>query len=99
MKKIVSILFLFLFFSSCINDDLVSCIEVSSQEVKVNELITFTSCTDDADFYEWDFDDGEYSNDKNTTHSYTVSGEYIVNLYVENDFTSDVQSLTIKVNP
>lgn len=99
MKNILFIFAVILLFYSCKESDLTACIEVSTQQVKVNEPIEFNSCTQNADFYEWDFDNGDYSNDKNTSYTYIEAGEYVVNHYVENDFSSDYKSIKITVEP
>ncbi|HPF92961.1 MAG TPA: PKD domain-containing protein, partial [Tenuifilaceae bacterium] len=53
---------------------------VSSPIVGVNETVTFTNSSEDADHYEWFFGDGATSTLANPTHSYSQEGAYIVTL-------------------
>jgi len=85
--------------SGCREEDIKACIEVSDVEVRVNEVIYFSSCTEDASFYEWNLDDDFFSNDRHVNHVYSKAGTYEVTLYVESDFSSDEEKIFITVNP
>ncbi len=50
-----------------------------------DEIVTFTSNSNLASSYLWDFGDGFSSNDENPTHSYNVPGDYVVILTVESE--------------
>jgi hypothetical protein len=47
--------------------------------------VDFTATVTDADSYAWDFGDGETSTELNPSHTYTVSGNYNVNLVVKGE--------------
>ena len=53
------------------------------------ETVTFTDSSSDTDgdiaSYEWDFGDGNTSNDQNPTHEYADNGTYTVKLIVKDD--------------
>lgn len=54
------------------------------------------------DYWEWNFDDGDYSYNQNTSHSYNNGGKYDVSLYVQdiNDCVdSTVHTVIIRVEP
>ena len=71
----------------------------------VNQTITFNaSNSTDSDGnvtnYEWCFGDGNTETEKITTHSYSLAGDYIVNLTVrDNDNATNTTSKVVKVYP
>jgi hypothetical protein len=69
----------------------------------INNEIYFdaTSSTDDKEIilYKWDFDDGNFDTNSTTTHSYSVSGEFLVTLSVtDSENKTATTSLYIFVN-
>ena len=68
-----------LFLAGCEEDPYVS-FTVSSSVVAVNETVTFSNSSIDADHFEWYFGDGTTSTVVNPTHSYSKEGAYIVTL-------------------
>ena len=71
----------------------------------VNQTITFNaSNSTDSDGnvtnYEWSFGDGNTGTEKITTHSYSLAGDYIVNLTVtDDDNATNTTSKVVKVYP
>ena len=57
----------------------------------------FTDVTDQVDSWQWNFGDGEISNEQNPTHNYTAGGTYNVQLIATNQFGSDTTSSEIIV--
>jgi len=51
-------------------------------QIGANLEVTFSNKSEFADSYLWDFGDGNTSTDKNPTHAYSVSGNYLVKLTV-----------------
>lgn len=70
------------------------------QLVGVNQPVPFTNQSVDAEFYLWDFGDGETSTDVNPNHNYTVSGMYTITLTAlsDNGKKKDVTTRTIEVD-
>lgn len=66
-------------FAGCEEDPYVS-FTVSSSLVAVNETVTFTNSSVNADHFEWYFGDGTTSTVVSPTHSYSKEGAYIVTL-------------------
>jgi len=62
----------------------VACFTMSSTTIKVGEEIAFTSCSQKADTYAWDFGDGNTSSLENPTHVFTKAGNFTVKLVVSN---------------
>ncbi|MCW4015057.1 MAG: PKD domain-containing protein [Candidatus Bathyarchaeota archaeon] len=76
---------------------------VDPQTAAVDEAITFTSTSEDADGeivkYVWDFGDETTSEEMNPTHTYSVAGEYTVKLKVVDDHgISMTNTTTLTVN-
>ncbi|RLC57021.1 MAG: hypothetical protein DRI80_15505, partial [Chloroflexota bacterium] len=65
----------------------------------VGEEVVFTNQSTGTEplSYEWDFDDGATSTEKNPTHAYTSEGDYTVTLTVSSPWGSDQASTVIHV--
>jgi len=76
---------------------------VSKTTTIPNDLLLFTNISIDADHYEWNFGDGNRSNDKNPTHAYTKLGEYAVTLVAFSNKNKESnpfsQKITIGTSP
>ncbi|MCK4664529.1 MAG: hypothetical protein KAT68_16795 [Bacteroidales bacterium] len=74
-----------------------ACFTMSKTEAAVNEQITFTNCSENAESYLWNFGDGITSTEKNPTHAYTEDENYIINLRVKNgdNYDQATKSITI----
>ncbi|UCE35901.1 MAG: PKD domain-containing protein [Thermoplasmata archaeon] len=77
-------------------------ISLSQNDFFVNQIVYFNSTSKDPDgdtlTHEWDFGDGESSTEANTTHIYTATGEYTVNLTVKDEHDEpDHDTVTINV--
>jgi hypothetical protein len=57
-----------------------ACFTVSTSNVNVNEVITFTSCAQDADKIVWNFGDGTTKDGTSLQHAYTKEGTYQVEM-------------------
>ena len=57
--------------------------------------IQFTSLSQDATEWYWDFGDGTNSTEKNPMHTYSSAGTYIVKLTVSNEYGTDSKSSSI----
>ncbi len=80
MKKITPILFVAaMVFSACEREPRADFF-ASSDMVEVGEVIHFTNTSMDADYFEWGFGDGTWSNTFHADHAYTASGIYRVSL-------------------
>ncbi len=64
-------------------------------------VVNFSSITNDADSWEWDFGDGNTSTAQNPTHSYTTFGDFDVYIVGQNSLgcTDSVFVNTISVEP
>ena len=76
-----------------------ACFNPNKTTVKINEEVTFTNCSKDANSFEWDFSDGNLSSKENTSHSFNSVGSYSVELKVtsKNGKKSSTVQHTIKV--
>jgi len=63
--------------------------------------ITFSNGSQDADIFNWDFGDGNFSNLISPTYTYDSAGVYVVELLVENSTTGCKDSLLqqVTINP
>lgn len=61
--------------------------------------VTFNSTSTNADTYEWDFGDGNFSFDEDPVHEYADAGTYVVTLTVTNECGSSVKSVTVNTAP
>ena len=71
---------------------------------KVGDAISFVDLSTGStiNYWEWDFNDGDFSYDKNPSHSYNNGGKYNVSLFVEdiNGCSDSTQkTITILVKP
>lgn len=66
---------------------------------KINDTIRFyDKSTDNIVYRQWDFGDGNISNEKNPSHLYKKRGNYTVTLYIEDEFgRKDVKSVVLSV--
>jgi PKD repeat protein len=95
MKKIIDLKLLFsgmlllaatLFISSCSDDDDAPAAPTASFTYEADgKEVTFTSTSQNAKTYEWDFGDGGTSTEANPVHIYDAYGEYTVKLKVKGD--------------
>ena len=92
MKKsvlLIAVLAIGVAVTSC-KKDAEPCFNVSSDAIDdgnnpiVGEKITFENCSENADSYLWDFDDGESSASVSPKYSYEEGGEYTVTLEATN---------------
>ncbi len=61
----------------------------SKTTVEVDEEVTFTNSTTKAKTYDWDFGDGNTSQDKSPKHSYDQEGTYTVSLMAHSSANHD----------
>jgi len=57
-------------------------------------IVQFTNTTVDAETYEWDFGDGNTSEEENPLHTFTESGTFTVSLIAYNPYGDDIYSIT-----
>src|SRR5690606_26818963 len=72
-----------------------------STTVCIGESVQFSNLSTNGVQYQWDFGDGNTSNQMNPTHTYTTGGTYQVRLIVINNdacIARDTTFLTISVN-
>ena len=60
--------------------------------------VQFTDSSQDSTGWNWDFGDGDNSIAKNPEHTYTKTGNYVVNLTVNNENGTDSKTLEITVD-
>ncbi|MCK4663814.1 MAG: PKD domain-containing protein [Bacteroidales bacterium] len=107
MKKFILtslsiVLLVFILINSCKKpeDDTpqpTACFNASTTQATVGETITFTNCSQNAESYSWQFGDGNQSTEVNPTHSYSITGSFVVNLRVANGDKNDQTTVTITV--
>jgi PKD repeat protein len=78
-----------------------ACISSDFIQVQVNDPITFSSCSDNADRLEWNMGDGTTFTYHTVSYAYTTPGTYIVTLTVfnDNDENSDEVTKEVIVTP
>jgi PKD repeat protein len=64
-----------------------------------NNTVDFTNLSVGAKFYDWDFDDGNFSQAINPTHTYTNPGNYNVKLTSSNYCYVKDTTITVSVTP
>ncbi len=64
----------------------------------VDEKIQFSSLSQNAETFEWNFGDGNVSNLENPEHSYDTPGEYVVQLNVTNDKCTRLVEKTLSIS-
>lgn len=80
MKRLLIILAIIpLLFSSCHKDPYADYV-ATTLLAEVGEPVYFTNRSQDANSYEWDFDDGYYSTTLNASHTWDTPGTYRVSL-------------------
>lgn len=62
----------------CIKTKPTTCIKPMAETAYVGQVLTFTSCSQNADNYYWDFGDGSHGSAATVTHAYTDTGKYTV---------------------
>jgi PKD repeat protein len=60
--------------------------------------VQFTDLSENATEWNWDFGDGDISNDRNPVHTFSTAGDYNVNLTVSNENDTDSKLATITVH-
>jgi hypothetical protein len=100
MKRLLIILAILpLLFTSCIREPYADFI-ANKRVVEVGETVYFTNRSIDARQYEWDFDDGYFSGNFNTSHAWEYPGYYTVTLTATgNDGRYDLAVMGIEVLP
>lgn len=105
MKKFIPILLscLIAFLITCEEEEKnppVASFQHSSNSYELGDTIYFTSTSEFADEYEWDFGDGSSSTEVNPVHIYNLSWSYKITLKVTNQdgLNETTQSIDIK-NP
>lgn len=78
-SKLILLAFLILTITSCEKEP-TSCFSASKTNVTVGEPVTFTSCSENANNYEWDFNDGVKVTGNPVTHAFSKKGEFKVKL-------------------
>ncbi len=75
-----------------------ACFTPSVTEANVGDEITFTNCSENAINYTWDFgDNSSIITDESPKHTYTVAGEYIVEMVAANDNSTNTTSQIITI--
>lgn len=103
MRKNLQYIFMIilsLMFTACPEDaDVIpiACFEASATEVEVGELISFKNCSQDAEYYSWDFGDNGNSTEVSPAYSYDEPGLYTVTLTAHNKSNTNMDSETIRV--
>lgn len=99
-KNVLFSLFIGVFiFASCQKDPIAD-FDVSKSVAEINEPISFTNSSEEAESFEWEFGDGVTSTSENPTHSYSTSGTYTVTLtsYSKKEKKMDKASAIITIN-
>lgn len=61
--------------------------------------IQFINESENSDSYEWDFGDGNFSNEQNPVHEYTEAGNYLVRMIALNELGENKAESSIEVLP
>jgi hypothetical protein len=105
MKKLTILSAIVIILASACERSPEASFHVTNTVVDVYENVYFTNTSYNADFFRWDFGDGNYSSDANPTHYYDLPGHFLVTLEAfqgshEVDRTSmyvDVESTTLNI--
>ncbi len=76
-----------------------ACFEIEKYSYNIGETVVFSSCSENAKFHEWDFGDGNTSEEENPTHQYEEIGNYTITLTVFKKDKKSESSQTISINP
>lgn len=80
--------------------DAVACFEFSpSETIYAGQEVSFTSCSENASEFAWDFGDGKLSTEENPTHIYDEGGEFTVTLVAGNETSAGQAEAVITVLP
>lgn len=71
--------------------------EASATTILVNDLVSFTNNSTNADAQTWDFGDGQVSNDHAPEHSWAIPGTYTITLTVDDGDCTDTWTAQILV--
>jgi len=90
--------------ASCKKNEPVACISSMDEKFEVDDEVTFlANCSENGFGYNWDFGDGNTSEEKNPKHTFVTAGNYDVELKVyskkNRSFESDFKTVTIKERP
>ena len=66
-------------------------------DCRIGDTVQFTSSSSKAETFDWDFGDGNSSQEENPEHVYTVMGTYTVQLTVSNEDGSDDLSKSVSI--
>ncbi len=71
--------------------------EVATTDLEADAAIEFTNNSENANYYVWNFGDGEASSDENPSHTYDAAGTYEVSLIAIGGSSSDTATTSIVV--
>jgi len=77
--------------------DPVACFNTSKNTFKVNETVTFTNCSSNANSYGWNFGDNATSSEFEPSHNYSVTGVKHVVLRAYNGGKTNDYSISITI--
>ena len=100
MKKYYFILILYVFYA-CDNksEQVVSSFSYwPMSNLRINDTITFSNCSDNSIKCKWAFGDSTFSSDNNPIHSYKYPGTYVVQLTIHNEGVMDSISEVLIIN-
>lgn len=102
MKFSLNIILLLIILSGC-NNEPTACFTIDSDSMdddgypKLGERISFKNCSENADSYTWDFDDGSSSSEMNPFHEFDEAGFYIVTCEAENKRNVSVSTAYLNI--
>lgn len=70
---------------------------IDSETVNVGQIVHFNNLSENADYYQWDFGDGDQSIEENPAHTFSAEGTYAVTLKAIGDKSSDEKTMNISV--
>lgn len=89
MRYLSYSLVLILALTSCRKQRPVACFVLPTEVVEVNEPVTFKDCSEKANGYEWDFGDGNFSDQPSPEHTFTWEADFQIKLKVTGENGSD----------